>query len=138
MSLPEERRPARPAGITVLGGLLLAAGASWLGLGALAASEYPDQILTISSMVSLTCFCVLPALWSAATGVGLLGGQGWSRASFLAMAALAVALVAGMLSKPPGQGGEFYVRVGFVFSLALVFGGGAWLLFGAKGRAWFR
>ena len=135
---PEEKLP-RPLGTTVLGVALLLGAAAFLANAARAAAGDPGAFsrAPVMSVIVLLAAGVLPAVWLGATGVGLLRGASWARASFFAIAALVLVVVAGLASrKPPGR--EGYPLIAAALALALFAGGGVWYLLREDVKGWFR
>ena len=132
-----KQRPPRPLGAAVLAVVLLLGGAVLLLDGVVVASRHPAAILTGPSLLRLALNWFLPAIWLGTTGVGMFRGASWARASFFAIAALALVVAAGLASRKL-ENPRDYQRLGAAISIALVAGGGIWYLLRENVKGWFR
>lgn len=134
-----QKRPPRPLGATALGVALLLGGAAFLTNAARAVASDPGAFseAPVMSVSVLLAAGILPAVWLGATGVGLIRGQSWARASFFAIAALALVVAAGLASRKIEKPKD-YQRLGAAISTALVAGGGVWYLLRENVKGWFR
>lgn len=136
MTGPQER-PARPFGILAFGGFFLLAGALLLARAGHLAATQPAAAATLRGALTLLVSLVLPAVWAGAAGWAMLAGRAWARPLVLAMAALALVLVAGMITglgrSPAGS-----VRAGVALGILAVAGGAAWYLSTERVRSWLR
>jgi hypothetical protein len=116
--------------LVVLALLLLADGIA-------VAARHPDEILTGPSLTLLGLNWLLPSSWVGATGIGLIRGRGWARGSFFALSALALVVLAGLISRG-AETPEQRVRMGVMITIGLICAAGSWYLLGGKGRDWFK
>ena len=136
MTPGEGGRAPRPLGVTVLALLLLAAGAARLAWCLLVAARFRGELHEPANLFFLAAG-ILPAVWVSLTGLGLLRGRAWARASFFALAALSLIMVAGALSGPLDSR-EAKLAAGSFASVFLVAAGGTWYLLGARASGWLR
>ncbi len=121
----------------MLGVVLSLGGAVLLLDGAVVASRHPGAILTGPGALHLALSWFLPAIWLGVTGAGLLRGASWARASYFAIAALALVVAAGLASRKL-EDPKDYQRLGAAISVVLVAGGGIWYLLRENVKGWFR
>lgn len=133
---PEGR--VRPAGVTFLGWMFIAAAAAILALGAEAAvrgsgsGEPPIRVL-----IAVLFGRMLPAIWIGTAGWGVLKGRQWGRALIAALAVLSSVFVAGTvmnIGKSPQATQSAVVFLG-IFGFT---GGAALYLYGHSAGRWFK
>ncbi len=127
----------RPLGVVGLALALMTLALLWLYDGICVAARHPDEILTGPSLTILSLNWLLPSLWMGITGYGLLRGRGWARSSFFALSALALVVLAGLVSRGAGTHDE-RLRLGAMITIGLMCAAGTWYLLGGKGRDWFK
>jgi len=129
-------RPGRPAGVTVLGCFFLMAGVVLLASAVSRAVARPGEAAGLAGAARLVLGLVLPAVWSATAGWGLLKGRPWARSLVAAMAVLALVIVAGTVTAI-GRSPQSSLLAGKALGLLAVTGGAGGYLFSDRARHWF-